>query len=545
MRRVRAPRRLLLTFLAFLLGGVWIGQAILGMMFRPAADPARLNAWIPLGLMSYGLWHVLKTTCRKPVEPFEWTATETELLGAAPLPREQLVGYRLVSIVLAAIVKALLFSIVMLPDLPNWAFGFLGMLLALVFLDLLRMMIEVATWGCSPRTLRWARTAVVSIAATCLVSALVIAKSSVATTSTILPALNLLIRFFSSVMSLKDSLPGQVLLVPFQTFGNVVMANGSFLETVSQLLITIVTVASAAWLMIRADLDFQRRRQAREESIFPTLLASAAAKKTTIAAASKSAVRVPRARFGAGTICWRQLLGMVHYGPSILFSMLMPGFLSLIPLFGKSVPFSTALQITGGLVFYSFLLMPSALRFDFRRDVDRMAVLKALPISPAAMTFGQLAAPVLACTLFQTIVLSIAMIVEPYSVSTFLLCIGLLVPINFVIFGLENLIFMYFPYRPNQEGIAVFIRSILTFTAKGILFCCALVTMMAWIRISIWLARHWGIEPSNQGHLPLSVLVILWSGIWCSLCAIGATLFVMISRVYAKFDPSQDAPAMS
>lgn len=75
-----------------------------------------------------------------------------EMLSAAPFSREQLVLYRLTSIVKAAVIKALCFALVMIPDLRIWPLGFVGMLLALIFLDLLRMAVEVLTWGVTRHT---------------------------------------------------------------------------------------------------------------------------------------------------------------------------------------------------------------------------------------------------------------------------------------------------------------------------------------------------------------------------------------------------------
>jgi len=58
--------------------------------------------------------------------------------------------------------------------------------------------------------------------------------------------------------------------------------------------------------------------------------------------------------------------------------------------------------------FYTFLLLPTALRFDFCRDLDRLATLKGLPITPIAAAMGQTLTPVLIATLFQSGVLTLA-----------------------------------------------------------------------------------------------------------------------------------------
>jgi len=145
----RDPRRQLLSVVAVVLGVVWLSQAIVAMLFRQSADRSDLQLWIPLGLFVYSLWHIIKIVSRKPVEPFEWTPAEDEFLRAAPITRTQLVSYRLASIFSAAVLKALCFSLVMIPDLEIWLFGFIGMLLGLVFVDLFRVAFELFFHGLS------------------------------------------------------------------------------------------------------------------------------------------------------------------------------------------------------------------------------------------------------------------------------------------------------------------------------------------------------------------------------------------------------------
>jgi hypothetical protein len=540
LRRVRTPRRLVLTVLALVLAAVWIGQAVAGILFRASADPDRLRVWVPIGLLSYGLWHVLKTVCRQPIEPFEWTPTEYELLSAAPLPRQQVVGYRLTSVVASAVVKALLFALVMLPDLPIWPLGFAGMLLALVFLDLLRMTLEVFAWGSDRRTFVWTRSCVIVLAMGCVLSALILAKCQPTNANMPTPVLGLVFSFVMSFISLNTTLPGLLAQAPFRSFANLILASGAPVDLLFQLGVAVATVVGAAWALIRLDSYYLWQRAQAEAARFGSLVDRRQDKSTAGAPVHGREVRVPWSLRGCGAIIWRQSLGMLHYGPSVLFAMLLPGFMALLPLFTDVPPLDAAVQVTGGLVFYSFLLMPSALRFDFRRDVDRIAVLKTLPVTPFALTLGQLAVPVLACTLFQATVLIVAMIAQPYDLHILLFCILLLIPVNAVIFGLENLIFMLFPYRPNQEGVSVFIRSILTFTAKGLLFFVALVVMVVWLKTAAWIVGQTTVAAPGP-----MILAVTWTGISLLMCALAVVLAIMLSRVYRGFDPSQDTPPMS
>ena len=198
------------------------------------------------------------------------------------------------------------------------------------------------------------------------------------------------------------------------------------------------------------------------------------------------------------------------------------------------------IHLVSALVFYSFLLLPTAFKFDFRRDVNRLATLKCLPISSTAVTLGQLAVPVLLCTLFQTSVLLIALATRPYHPGLLALAVLVLVPTNVLIFSLENLIFLLYPYRLNQEGLGVFFRSILTFTGKGLLFAAGLAVVLLWAVVAHHLTSHMQLQASGRWNVPA---LLFMSGLWLLVTVAAVAATSLLSHVYRRFDPSQDAPA--
>jgi hypothetical protein len=223
---------------------------------------------------------------------------------------------------------------------------------------------------------------------------------------------------------------------------------------------------------------------------------------------------------------------------TLAISLGVPTLLCCIPLLANHSPFVMLLNIVGGIVFYSFLLLPSALMLDFRRDVNRIVVLKSLPIGPVAMTLGQLAAPVVICWGFQWLVLAIAAISGSVLVWQAVAAAIILLPMNLLIFAIENFIFLLAPYRRNQEGLDVFLRTILTFTAKGIMFAAALAVTVAWAFAAKTLG-HWISASSVTSPLIFSL------GLWMMTCILAAGFVWGIVRLYVRFDPSQDAPAIS
>ncbi len=539
LQRFRGRRRLVLSILAALLAIVWLGQVSAGLLLRAPADPEKLAIWIPMGLLAYAIWHLLKTACRTPIEPFEWTPAEQELLGGAPLRRYDLVMYRLIAIAIAAVAKAACFSVVMLPDLQIWLAGFAGMLLALLFVDLIRMAIEIVAYGMSRREFVRFRIAVLGFAAVCVALTLVtvLPFDDAATEGELPTALAIALRIFNTLLDLRGTGLGSLVEAPFDVFANVILAPAYSMVFLANLVLAGVLATTLSGTVVWLDRRFQQRRVAAERNVFSQLrLIGTDARETGHVAARP--VGVPLRLQGAGSLAWRQALGAVHYRTSLCVAMIVPGVLACTTLFTPHRGRLMLIQLVGGLVFYSFLLLPTAFKFDFRRDIDRLAVLKGLPISPAAVTLGQLAVPVLLCTLFQLLVLLVALFIRPYDISLLFMAMLVLVPTNVLIFALENLIFLLYPYRLNQEGLGVFFRSILTFTGKGILFAGALAIALVWALIAQYITAR--LLPTNLQAVG-GVIFIVGMGALVATAAAGTA--ALLVGVYRRFDPSQDTPA--
>ena len=183
---------------------------------------------------------------------------------------------------------------------------------------------------------------------------------------------------------------------------------------------------------------------------------------------------------GAGAIGWRQSTGAIQQWGGLSVALVVPAVLACIPLTYRSEPITAFLAVVAAICFYSFLLLPTALKFDFRRDIDRMFALRSLPIRAAAVVVGQLVCPVLITCLFQATVVGIACLARPIHPSLAIGAMVVMLPMNVLIFALDNLLFLMYPYRPTQEGIGVFFRTTLIFTAKGLVFALALGLTAMW-----------------------------------------------------------------
>lgn len=538
----RSPRRQFVSILAIVFAVIWLGQAIAGILFRESANPERLATWIPLGFFAYTAWHLIKTISSKPVEPFEWTPAELELLCGAPLKRRHLIVYRFASILSSAILKSLCFTLLMLPDLNILVSGFYGMLIGLILVDLIRLLIEQVCRLFTKRGLKLLRGVVYASLVLWIGSTFWICfTASSAQSNLASPAALLFAKSLGQELVEHLTVHGAFLLLPFQSSVGLILATDLDLQLLAHFLIGTGLVAILLSTLIALDdLVLKMTRQREFRVIIGRKKPSDVCSHSKLIDSKSEArpIRVPFRIRGVGSIAWRQLLGAWHYRTTLAVSLGVPTLLCCLPLLASHEPLPMLLNVVAGIVFYSFLLLPSALMLDFRRDVHRLDVLKSLPINPMAVTLGQLAAPIALCMAFQWIVLIIASVNGSVSLWQASIAATLLIPINVLIFAVENVLFMIAPYRRNQEGVAVFLRTILTFTAKGMLFAIGLAITVAWA----FVCRQMG---ANYIHGQFIAGLMFGAGIWFLTSLAAASMTVWLARMYREFDPSLDAPNLS
>ncbi len=535
----RSPRRQWIALLAVALATVWLGQAIVSMLFRQAADPALLAIWIPFSLAAYTAWHFIKSISTTPTEPFDWSKAEVEILCAAPFSRSQLILYRLQTTVISALAKSLCFALVMIPDLKFPLAGLVGMFAGLVLVDLFRMLIQIGCFGLSKRMIGLTRLVSFTALVTWIGYVFVRCFSSADAAERLAsPGAFSFAQQFGETLFADVTIHGNWLMFTFEPAANVILTNSLDAYWIGQLFVSLLLVAGGLVGVMGADRWASRIIQQRDRIIYQRIQQKPA--PSMVAATILRRVRdqrrifVPLRMMGAGSIAWRQLLGAWHFRGTLAISLGVPICLCCLPLFAKHEQLPMLMHIMGGLVFYSFLLLPPALMLDFRRDANRLGVLKALPITPLAVTIGQLAAPVLICFGFQSVVLAIGAINGAISLPQAILASILLWPVCGLIFATENLIFMLAPHRQNQEGLEVFLRTILVFTAKGIFLALALAGILAWAFASRCLSG-WFVDPIQANR------IIFGGGVWLVTSGLAAGATCWLAKLYDQFDPSSDA----
>jgi hypothetical protein len=531
----RSRRKLLLSILGVGLCVVWLGQTVLAILFREPADPAQLRTWLSVSMLLYCLFHFIKIGCRKPTEPFDWTEAEKQQLLTAPLTRAQLVTFRLINYFAATAAKSLCFAVVMLPDLHGVLAGYGGMFLGLTLIDLVRILLERIAWTAEKigqRCWLMVRTTMIVPAVGLLTFAFIQMAWSPDFQSAIkspnpmsIPQL-----FLAIIADLVAAPPLSWLMAPWFAVADTILAteyNLAFYLRSGSLYFAAFCLSSAVYFADRKGTEYLLQNELKK-GFDPK------AAKSENRIANKKRTRVPIGLGGAKAIFWHHALGAIHYRASLAMSLLIPTLLSCIPLLSGDTSTPTSLSIVGSVVFYSFLLLPAALMLDFRRDVKRLAMWKATPVKPILLTIGQLAVPVSLMSLFQLGVLGVSVVVGGHP-GIMLLAWPLLIPLNVLIIGMENAIFLAHPYRRNQEGFEVFLRTILTFTGKGVLFALGLLVVLLWAMASISIGKLLG--SASLGA------VVFGFGMFLALVLMAWLAVSICSRLFQKLDVSLDLPA--
>ena len=542
--RFSQVRRLVLSAIACTLGVVWFGNAAMTIWLREAASPQTLRALLSLGLAAYAGWHFAKAGFFRPKSAFDWTPAQSELLGAMPLRPRDLVAYQLLSVTVTTFLKTGLFTLLLLPDLRCVPMGFVGLLLAMMMLEMLRMAIEIATWGMGHAAFLIYRAAVVAglVAVGFAVGAVIVGDNALGAQINVGEGLRQ--RLLDILVHMNDSVIGYASL-PFQPFIDLILADGKTttnvvlaagaLGIVAGLAATVIGLyaATARRLAMREKRDYRAKIAARDS------LAEIQNDRgpATSAEFQLRLRRIPRCG-GAGALAWRQLLGARRYWASLLTAMIAPAVLASAPCFVIADPDIAMLATTGTLAFYTFLLLPTALRFDFRRDLDRLATFKGLPITPAAAAIGQILAPVLISTLFQTAVLAFAVAARSLPPHYLFVAMLVMIPLNVLVFGLDNLIYLLYPYRVQQEGLEIFLRTMLTFTGKGLLFAIGLVAVSAWGFAAAALTH--GISRESGGAV--NAYTVFIGGLIAGPSLLAALVLYGLCRTYRHMNPIEDIP---
>jgi hypothetical protein len=516
-RGLRTRKGILYTLVACGFFALSVGPAIVNTLFRVKTDPALIRSLVPMGMLVFCLAQLMSM---KPGSGVAFLPAEIDFLFPGPFLRRDLLAYKIVGLALSSLGVSIFFSIYLVPLAPLWLAGFVGALLAILFLQLLYLCATLTAATIAESAFTRGRKLALFILGVLIAVAVGVALSR-----------GMHGGLTSVLTRLRESWAATCLLTPFAVFGNTLGA-----ETFAALLGWGAAAAginlALVLLALRLDANFMETSIAASQKLYERQQRARRGAMWAPTGSSGVHWRIPQFPWlgGAGPIAWRQLMTAFRGARGLAIVLGIFCLYAGVPLAALKTPIPGAATTPAVLAFVSIFLIPQMVRFDFRGDLDRMETIKTLPIHATAIVIGELMTPIAIGTAVQLLVLG--------GVGTFqralppgtLLVIAFSLPFNLLVYGVENLVFLLYPYRlpvggafdlasMGRQMLIVFLKLIALAVVAG---CAAAVGGLAYL-----------VSRSGAAFV---------AGSWLATVLVAIGVVPLVSWAYARFDPSTDTP---
>lgn len=238
---------------------------------------------------------------------------------------------------------------------------------------------------------------------------------------------------------------------------------------------------------------------------------------------------------GAATLAWRQATELLRT-PRALISPLIFGAVWLVAMFGGMHAAEGDLDASRTSAITSALLMPvifgNPLPFDFRRDLDRLPYLRSLPLKPFTIAVGEIFTAAVFFAIFEMLVLLGATLLTGGAIPRAWLGAAavLVLPVAWSGAAVENLLFLFLPYRVGPDG-----RAGTQFLGKALLLVVLKLVTLG-ILFVLGGAAWWGVRLVTSSD----VLAIAAAAVAMAIPSIPLTW--LVGRTFSRFDLTRDAP---
>jgi hypothetical protein len=517
-----------------LVAGFCIFTWIFSLIMVPVATnaPERLEEIRrlgPLALLLLCFLNLISSSAERAVIPF--TPAEVDFLFAGPFSRRQLLSYKLMitlfSCVAGAAFFVLGFSYLRVSSVPLVA-RFVGFILAIFFMQLLTIVLVFLASTIGARAYNRVRKLILLFLAAVVLAGLFHVGGELFR----LPPRELMAR-------LEQTSVVQVCLEPFRWFVLTFTAENVWPDLMKWGSLSLAVDLVLVFLVFALDAQYLENAAAASERVYAQVqrLRTGGAAAVPLHGKGKPRFSLPSLPWwgGIGPLAWRQMMRVPRSRSVLALLILLCPLAVMAALPGsQEQPDGKAKIILGlgGQVIALTIFLTSLVAFDFRSDVDRMDVLKALPVAPIPLVIGQLLTPVMFLSVIQWIAMGLIMVSIGRPDVGFGTAIPFVVPFNFLLIGIDNLMFLLFPVRTMTVTVGDFqalgrqlLLNLLKFLVLGLATGLAAVVALPFY----FLAGQ-------------SLGAALIAG-WIVLAGCGASLVPFLAMAFRRYDVARDTPA--
>ncbi len=517
-RNVGSPKRIIMFAFGGLLVAMWAGSILFAGIVGDKQDVAWFEDAAPFFIL---LMLVLSITTAAGERAIYYSPSEIDFLFAAPISRRQLLAYKLIGTIFSTTFSALIFSVVVSRYVPAWGPAYLGLWLALAFIQLSTMAILLAGQS------------VAESAVTRIRKGILVGAASVAIVTVWLNAGKISAGSATEVIaSLHQESLLRFIVWPVEPFVKVMYADPFWPGGVLWITVGLGINGALCLFIFWLDAEYRESAIAVSQRWYARIQS---AKKTGVAppTSTKAWGRSPKLPYwgGAGPIARRQLTTAMRNSRSLLTVTAVIAVGIAITLMNKERSEDQVWLMLYGITGWLTILLTMMIRFDFRSDLDQMEGLKSLPLPAYRIAVGQLIAPVFVCLILQVAIFTAGAAANGRP-EVALAAALFVIPVNILLFGVENIVFLLFPSRVMGFNPGDFMsmgrQMLLMFLKFSVIGVAAIIAVIA-------------------GSITLFVLKdSTWAALaaaWIVLVAQALLVLPGMAWAFNRFDVSADLPA--
>lgn len=515
---VRGVLMLLVGLAVFL---PWMGMVLVGAG-EGNVDRSRITGYGPALLVLYCVLNVVFSPNERTVY---FSPAEVQFLFAGPFTRREILVYKILLTLMVSVPLTLIMgAVVRVRD--GWVPAvLLGLLMISIFMQLFTLALGLLASAAGAGMYSRGRKLAAAIGAT--LAALVVVEAGRQADW----------QWRQLFTQAETTTAWKVASYPMQAFFDL-MVTRQLPDLVLPLAICLGVNLALVALVLLLDHGYQEAAAAGSARRYAALQRVRGRSVGAEAPAAQSKVRwtLPSLPFleGIGVIAWRQSISAFRALGRLMLALVIVATVVAVLLAGMVGDEPSPMHQLGavfGMLAWVSIFITNLVPFDFRGDVDRIALLKTLPIVPWRLTLGQLLAPTLLLSMGQWLALATMMAAWPDQWPAALASAACVPLYNFVLVGLDNLLFLLFPVRMHAATPGDFqalgrnvVLSMGKLVGLGVVLGTAVVPAV--VVYSLTESPAWAV---------LTACPVLLAG-----CVV---LVPLVSLAYQRFDVSRDTPA--
>ncbi len=506
---------------------LWVGSLVLTTR-TPSYTQDQIREWGPAGLIVYCLLNVLSTPGERAVY---FSPGEVNFLFPAPFGRRELLGYKLALSFVFSLPTALFMTFVFQIYSHTFLAAFVGLLLIYQFMQLFVMAVNLAASAVGARLFSLSRR--IAAAATAVLAAAILWQAGLAQGQGDLGGL---------LAKAVHTDVWQTISHPLRYFFDAFLSENLWPDLAWNAALALLVDLVLLAVVFGLDAHFLEASASASARIYARIQRMRRVGPSGGSRGAKAHFSLPMAPWwgGVGPVVWRQLTTATRAAGRLLtataiFSVTMTLMWTELEAHNKAMALYGVIGTGGLMMTFLTTLAP----FDFRGDVDQMALLKTLPTRAWRLALGELLAPVLIFTLIQWAALG-AMFAFSGRFDPLLLASVAFAPVyNFVLFGTDNLLFLFFPTRvmvTTPGDFQAMGRNILAQFAKALGVGGAAVVAVV-VGVLVYLLSAF---PLHVGEAAARTAGTVAAWLAEALCA--GMLLPLMGWAFRVYDVARDAP---